>query len=294
MLKPMFDLGQLGLMPFSPRDEESILRSMEHSDIVINLIGKHYETKHVVPHRMIDGKPSRVNFTFDEVHSDVPRRIARMAAQAGVKSFIHMSALAADPTASSAWSRSKAMGEIAVREEFPDAIIVRPATVFGPEDRFLNWIGDTLEQLGCMPLLNDGNAMVQPVYATDVAHALMAIVNRHKEFKGATFELAGPAEYTFREVTEYVQDVIASEKPVVSVPTGVAALAGSLLQNVVNPILTQDGVLQMTEDVLRSGDPGVHTFADLGMKPVSMDKVAFDYMHRFRPGGHFTQVEGYH
>ena len=41
-LKPMFDLGQLGLMQFSPRDDETIIESMKRSDIVINMIGKHY------------------------------------------------------------------------------------------------------------------------------------------------------------------------------------------------------------------------------------------------------------
>lgn len=294
LLKPMFDLGQLGLMPFSPRNEDSIRESMKNSDVVINLIGKHYETKGPVPHRTINGKPSRVNYTFDEVHCDVPATIARLANEAGVSSLIHVSALSANTNSESAWSRSKAKGEAAVRAAFPGAIIVRPATVFGPEDRFLNWIGDSLEQFGAFPLLDGGEALVQPVYAVDVAQAMMTMVHRHDEFKGSTFELAGPAEYSYREVVEFVQDMIASEKPVIDVPSNIAGMAGSILENVINPILTADGIKQMTEDVLPSGAAGVKTFADVDIVPQPMDKVAFDYMHRFRPGGHFTQVEGYH
>jgi NADH dehydrogenase (ubiquinone) 1 alpha subcomplex subunit 9 len=122
-LKPMFDLGNLGLMPFSPRDTDSIRNSLKNSDIVINLIGKHYETKHFVPTRRENGKLSRVNYTYDDVHANIPHTIAKIAKEAGVKAFIHMSSLSADLESSSKWSQSKARGEIAVREAFPEAVI---------------------------------------------------------------------------------------------------------------------------------------------------------------------------
>ena len=112
----------MGLLPFSPRDDESIKAALKNSDVVINLIGKHYETKHIVPTRRPDGRLCRVNYGFDEVHVDIPRKIARLAKEAGVECMIHVSALAADIDSSSKWSRSKAKGEIAVREEFPDSV----------------------------------------------------------------------------------------------------------------------------------------------------------------------------
>jgi len=295
VLKPMFDLGQLGLMPYSARDDDSIRDSIKSSDIVINLVGKHYETKHIVPHRTINGKPSRVNWTFDEVHSEIPRKLARLSKEAGVSNFIHVSALAANNADSkSEWSISKAAGERAVKEEFPEATIVRPATVFGPEDRFLNWIADTTEKFGAFPLLNGGKQMLQPVYSKDVALALMAIVNNCHDLEGKTFELVGPNDYTMREVTEFVQDVTTLRKPLIDIPVPLASLAAKFLQNAMNPLLTEDGVSQMQDDVMPSNAPGILGFADLGIVPHSMDKVAFDYLHRFRPGGHFTMVEGYH
>ena len=55
-------------------------------------------------------------------------------------------------------------------------IIVRPATVFGAEDRFLNWIADASKLFRFFPLLHDGAALVQPIYCNDVAKALMAII----------------------------------------------------------------------------------------------------------------------
>jgi len=163
-------------MAFSPRDDESIKAAIKNSDIVINMIGKHYETKHLVPTRREDGKLCRINYNFEEVHVDIPKRIAKLAKESGVKNFIHVSSLSADLESKSSWSRSKALGEIAVRDAFPGSIIVRPSTVFGPEDRFLNWIADACERFPFFPLVNEGKTLVQPVYAHDVAKALMNIV----------------------------------------------------------------------------------------------------------------------
>lgn len=71
-LKTSFDLGQLGFIPFSPRDDESILECIKNSDVVINLIGKHYETQHIVPTRRADGKLSRTNYSFEDVNVTIP------------------------------------------------------------------------------------------------------------------------------------------------------------------------------------------------------------------------------
>lgn len=329
-LKPMFDLGQLGLMSFSPRDEQSIIESIKHSDVVINMIGKHYETKHIVPTRRADGTLSRINYDFNEVHSEIPRRLARLAREHNVPTFIHFSSLSANPKSHSRWSQSKARGEAAVREEFPSAIIVKPATVFGAEDRFLNWIGEACERLPFFPLINGGSALVQPVYAVDIGKAVMNIINKRDKFAGRDFELAGPAEYSYKEVVEFVSDVSTVKKPLVDVPFAVANLAAKFVNETISPFLTPDMIEQLQEDVLptkqgltlkdfspeaikkltSSSVEGLEdidleaivkreatrplTFKDLDMEPASMDKAAFDYIHRFRPGGHFTLVQGYH
>jgi len=281
-------------MPFSPRDQESVLAAMSNSDVVINLIGKHYETKHLVPTRRADGSLSRVNYAFDEVHAEIPRTLAKLAKQAGVQSFIHMSALSADLASGSKWSQSKAKGEIAVKEEFPEAIIVKPATVFGPEDRFLNWIAESNDRLPFFPLINNGNTLVQPVYSLDVGKALMSIVNQHEKFAGATFQLVGPAEYSYKEVVEFVSDITTVKKPLVDVPEYIAKLAGRALEETIAPLLTVDQIEQMKEDVVALEGTNYYDLKDLDIEPASMDKFAFDYLHRFRPGGHFVQVSGYH
>jgi len=293
-LKPMFDQGQLGLLPFSPRDEESIIKSLKNSDVVVNMIGKYYETKHIVPTRRADGKLSRINYTFEDVHVTIPATIARLAKKAGVKTFIHVSALAASADSPSAWSRSKFYGEEAVKKEFPEAIIVRPATVFGPEDRFLNLIGEAAHRLPFYTLLNGGSTMLQPVYCVDVGKALMAMIRNHTSFEGKTFELVGPAEYSYKEAVELVADITGNNKPLVDVPLSVANLVAAVIEQTIQPIITTDAIKQMTEDVLPSKESGILSLADVGIEPAAMDKHAFEYIHRFRSGGHFKLVQGYH
>mmetsp|Transcript_7640 Transcript_7640/g.11414 ORF Transcript_7640/g.11414 Transcript_7640/m.11414 type:complete len:208 (-) Transcript_7640:74-697(-) len=207
---------------------------------------------------------------------------------------MHVSAMSADSQSSSLWSQSKAKGEEAVRKHFPEAIIVRPATVFGPEDRFLNWIAELNSRLPFFPLLDGGAGLVQPVYAVDVAKALMQILNAYKEFEGKTFQLAGPAEYSYKEVIEFVSDVTGVKKPLIDVPPALAVTTGRILEQTIAPFWTTDMVAQLREDNVLRVDEELLTFKDLDMQPSSIDKEAFDFLHRFRPGGHFTLVKGYH
>lgn len=109
-------------MPFSPRDEESVYNAVKNSDIVINLIGKDYETEHLVSSVRPDGSRSRVNYSFEDTNVEVARTIARISKEAGVKGLVHVSAMAADLNSESEWSRTKAQGEHAVRAEFPEAV----------------------------------------------------------------------------------------------------------------------------------------------------------------------------
>jgi NADH dehydrogenase (ubiquinone) 1 alpha subcomplex subunit 9 len=293
-LRPMFDLGGVGLMPFDPRDETSIYESVKNSDVVVNMIGKHYETKHAVPTRRSNGELSRVNYGFNEVHNEIPARIARICKEAGVKSFIHVSALSADLESSSNWSVTKKTGEISVRNEFPEAIIVKPANTFGWEDRFLNAIAEANERLPFTPLVANGSTLVQPVYAVDIGKALFELIKNWDKFQGDTFQIAGPAEYSYKEINEFVMDVTGVRKPMIDIPDFMAEATGSFLQELPTPAITTDQIAQMKEDNIVEKNSDMKVLQDLGIEPSSMDKYAFDFLHRFRPGGHFTLTQGYH
>ncbi|KAM6162688.1 LOW QUALITY PROTEIN: NADH dehydrogenase [ubiquinone] 1 alpha subcomplex subunit 9, mitochondrial-like [Erethizon dorsatum] len=121
-LRPMGDLGQIILLEWDARDQDSIRRAVQHSSVVINLVGRDWET---------------TNFNFEDVFVKIPQAIAQACKEAGVEKLIHVSHLYADSKSSSRYLRNKAVGE-EVRDTFPEATIIRPLDIFGKEDRFLN------------------------------------------------------------------------------------------------------------------------------------------------------------
>ena len=106
--------------------------------------------------------------------------------------------------------------------------------------------------------------------------------------------MAGPAEYTYKEVVEFVSDVTTVRKPLVEAPSFLASIVGRFLNQTIAPVFTEESLIQLQSDNVASPEPSILNLSDLGIEGASMDKVAFDYLHRFRPGGHFTNVQGYY
>ncbi len=184
------------------RNEEQIRESLRHSDIAFNCIGRSFTTK---------------NFSYDAVHHVYARQLAKLAKEEGVQKFIHVSALGANPDSKSGFLKSKGLGEIAVREEFPEATIIRPSWMYGYEDRFWNKLGWLAKwaPFSMIPLPDGGKATMNPVYVGDVSAALASMA-RDDISVGATVELYGPNQYTFKGLVELFQD--ASMRPHHAVP----------------------------------------------------------------------------
>ncbi|XP_055338270.1 NADH dehydrogenase [ubiquinone] 1 alpha subcomplex subunit 9, mitochondrial-like [Paramacrobiotus metropolitanus] len=200
-IKVMGDLGQVLFQYCDIRDEAAVKRSMKYSNVVINLIGRDYETK---------------NFTFEQVHVEGARRIARAAKEAGVERLIHFSALNAseNPTPilmkkGSEFLKSKARGEKAVLEEFPNATIFRPADIFGTNDRFIMYYRYWLRRnVKWMPMYKWGEATIkQPVFVGDVARAVANAVTDPDSI-GKIYEAVGPRRYVLADLVDWFYQVM--------------------------------------------------------------------------------------
>ena len=158
-LRPLGDVAQIVPIGANLRHERSVAAAVQGVDTVINLVGILYE----------NGRQR-----FDAVHVEGVRRVARVAAGAGVRRFLHVSALGADAQSASAYARSKAAGEATLREHFPSAIVLRPSIVFGPEDDFFNRFAAMARLSPALPLIGGGGMRFQPIYVGDVADAATA------------------------------------------------------------------------------------------------------------------------
>lgn len=199
------DLGQVLFQPYHLMDEESIRKAVKYSNVVINLVGRDWETK---------------NFPFNEVHVEGARRLARIARESGVEKFIHLSALNASPDPEplvyekgSGFLRSKYYGELAVREEFPDAIIFRPADIYGQEDRFLVYYAHHWRHtLRYCPLWYNGEKTIkQPVHSSDVAQAILNAI-KDPDAVGKVFQAVGPRRYTLKELVDWFHRVMRKDE----------------------------------------------------------------------------------
>ncbi|XP_050313048.1 NADH dehydrogenase [ubiquinone] 1 alpha subcomplex subunit 9, mitochondrial [Anthonomus grandis grandis] len=195
-LKLVGDLGQVYFHHYNLRDEESIHKVMKYSNVVINLVGRDWETR---------------NFSYNDVHVDGARRLARIAKESGVSRFIHVSALnvLGEPQevflkGGSRWLKSKALGECAVLEEFPQATIFRPTDVYGQEDRFLRYyMHNWRRQFQNMPLWENGEKTEkQPVHVSDLAAGIVAAI-KDPDSAGKIYQAYGPKRYLLSELVDY-------------------------------------------------------------------------------------------
>lgn len=200
----MGDLGQILYHPYHIQDEDSIRKAMKYSNVVINLVGRDWQTK---------------NFPFEEVHVNSARRLARIARECGVEKFIHLSALNATPEPEpliyngSKFLQSKYYGELAVREEFPDAIVIRPSDIFGNEDRFLNYYAHVWRRhIRIVSLWHRGEKTIkQPVYCGDIASAIVNAI-KDPDAAGKVFQAVGPRRYTLKELVDWFQRVMRKDE----------------------------------------------------------------------------------
>lgn len=278
-VKPYGAVGQVEPMLCNIRDDASVRAVMSGADAVVNCVGILAEV----------GKNQ-----FDAVQADGATRVARIAAEEGVDRIVHVSAIGADLESASEYARTKAQGEASVAAHMPQAVILRPSIVFGPEDQFFNRFA-SMSRLGpALPVVG-AHTRFQPVYVDDVAKAAEVALTR--DIAPGVYELGGPDVESFRGLMQQMLDVIHRRRLIVNVPFFAARIMGfgfDMLQKltlgvVTNTMITRDQVHNLANDNVVSED--AKGFGDLGITPVSMASVLPDYLWRFRPSGQYDAIK---
>ncbi|GAB29833.1 3-beta hydroxysteroid dehydrogenase [Acetobacter pasteurianus] len=264
-LRALGRVGQIAPFYASVLDDASIACAVQGADVVINLVAVLTSVKQQ---------------TLQAVNVEGAGRVARIAAEANVPVFVQMSALGASETALSEYGKSRAAGEKIVRQYRPDAVIIRPSVIFGPEDHFFNMFAGLARYLPCLPVYS-AHARLQPVYVGDVAQAIF-MVAQSSAFAGKEFLLGGPQEMTMLDIARFVLRVTQRHKPVFIVPSVVAKLQAMILERLPGHFLTQDQLRMLASDnVVPTGRSG---FEALGIVPQSVEAIVPSYLARFRSG----------
>jgi len=258
-LKVMGDIGTIVPFRFDIRDVESVKTAISRSNVVINLIGNTYETRY---------------YSHEDINVKVPKMLAYLCAEAGVERFIHFSCLGADVNSKFKFQKTKAEGEKAVLEVFPNATIFKPAPIFGHFDYFLNTIAVAAKK-AFVPILNEGKSRIQPIYALDVANAVMnAIMN--DTTMGKTYCLGGKKVFSMMEIVDMVYKSIQRDNITVhfKYPGIVSSLTWPLFKNVFD-LMKMDYVVPHSS----------LTIEDLHVEKIqNLEDIVGVFVRHYRPG----------
>lgn len=261
-VKPLGGLGQTQFVHADVTDASSVARAVAGADAVVNLVA------------VLDGK-------LDGINHQGAANVARAVADAGISTFVHISAIGADANSASAYGRSKGQGEQAVRSACPGAVIIRPSIIFGPEDQFTNRFANMARLAPVLPVLAP-DTKFQPVYVVDVAQAIGQAVENSAAHAGQTFELGGAQVMSMMEINRFVADHSGQQPTIIAMPDAFGALL-SLIP--FSPITRDQWKMLAHDNVVSAGAKGL---GDLGIAPTPLGAVADGWLVSYRKHGRFS------
>lgn len=188
--------------------------------------------------------------TFERVHVEGTRNMLELARAAGVKKFVHMSALGARPDGRSEYHRTKWAAEELVRGSGLAYTIFRPSVIFGEEPcAFIDQMLDLVRKPLVTPVAGSGTGRVQPIYVKNVAaFFVQALTNPASDNRA--FDLGGPRSHTWNELMDILAEAYRGKRKLkLHVPLLVMYPAAYLMQTVLpNPPVIPDQLKMLGED----------------------------------------------
>lgn len=240
-------------------DDAALSAQIRGSDAVINLIGILHESS---------------KLSFDAIHANLPKRVAKICEAHSVRRLLHMSALHAGLHARSAYLHSKAAGEAALKEcaQQLNVTIFKPSVIFGRGDSFINLFASIVKLMPVI-LLAKPKAKFQPIFVEDVARAFVASLDNIETY-GKSYDLAGPKVYSLRELVQYVADTLGVKRKIIGLGSVLSYLQALCMELLPIKLMTRDNLRSMEVDsVSKAAFPVI-----FGFKPISLEAVVPQYL----------------
>ncbi|HEX3799798.1 MAG TPA: complex I NDUFA9 subunit family protein [Verrucomicrobiae bacterium] len=251
--------------PGDVTDAQTLFGALIGCDAVIHLVGIISEV----------GKS-----TYENIHTRGTQNMVGAAQPAGVRRFIHMSALGTRPNAVARYHQSKWAAEEILRHSGLDFTIFRPSIIYGPHDHFVNLFASLSRFSPVLPVIGDGRAKLQPVPVADVAKCFVSALSEPKSI-GQTFDLAGRDVLSFEQVLDTILEVTHRKRWKMHVPLAIARLQATLLEKVFPlfgkaPPFNRDQLLMLQEDNVGDAKCAMELFSING---VSFKDGIAGYLH---------------
>jgi NADH dehydrogenase len=240
-------------------DDQALPRALLGCDAVVNLVA------------ILHGSAGE----FDRVHVALPRRLGQTCQTLGIQRVVHVSALGVSDDAPSAYLRSKAGGERALRDAGLRLTVLRPSVIFGAHDQLLNLFATLQRWFPVMPLAG-ADAQLQPVWVEDVAAAVIASLERSLSV-GQTIQCAGPEVMSLADLVRAAGRYAGVQRPVVPLPAALARLQALAMEYMPGkPLMTRDNLASL--QVPNVAGPALPGLDALGITPAALASVAPAYL----------------
>ncbi|KPL68799.1 3-beta hydroxysteroid dehydrogenase [Erythrobacter sp. SG61-1L] len=260
-LKPLGNLGQTQFVACDVTKPDTVRAVLTGADAAIYLVGS-------------------FSGNLDAIQARGAGVAAEAAAQAGLDSFVLVSAIGADAASESAYARTKAAGEEAVLAAFPKATIIRPGVLFAEDDKFVNLFAGLVSALPVLPVFGP-EAKLQPLWVDDAAEAIGNALGDPKKHGGKTYEIAGPEVLTMGQLHRLIAKGQERNPLLLDMPDAMSALFAALPGTPMN----RDQWIMLKAGSVPSGKlPGLKA---LGVSPKPLELFLNKWMVRFRKHGRF-------
>ena len=258
------DIGQIEVVDFDINNLDEIKQSIKDSDFVINLIGILYEN---------------INCSFELAHYLLPKKIA-IFCERYKKPFIHVSSLGSTFQSKSNYLISKKMGEEFIESNNSNHIIIRPSTVYGEEDNFINLFGKMTKFLPFLPLIKNGKTKFQPIYVNDLSLMIFNLIENFDKYKNLNLAAVGNEIFTFKEILSLIFFSLKKKERFFYIPSFFAILQGKVLEKFPKPLFTYDQYVTLSHDSISDGSQKLVTEI-LKQDLSNMKIITSEYLKKF-------------
>ena len=271
ILKTQANPGYLTLVELKNFQLEKIEELIKNCSICVNLIGILYESKKI---------------SFKTIHTNLPNMLSSVANKYKIEKFLHLSSLGIEKSSDSKYASSKLEGEIKIKKNFKNSIIVKPSIVYSVDDKFTTNFMTLLSRLPIMPLYYGGKTKFAPIHVLDLVDILYDLIDG--ENRNMILECVGPEELSFKEIISKLLFSIKKKRLMIPLPMPFAKISAKVLQLFPKPLLTEDQLKLLKYDNVRSGK--YKTNFDIGFKTNRLFSDEIEkYSFNWRTGGQFAK-----
>lgn len=214
-------------------DVDSVTAAAEGAEVFVHLVGIIFE---------------RRGATFEQIHVNGTVNALAAASMAGVKQYIHMSALGTGPDAESAYHQTKWAAEEAVRGSGLPYTIFRPSTIVGPGGDFIDMLVGQVRRTPLVPVIGNGNYRMQPISVFDVSACFANSINNPRALN-QIYEIGGPEQLTYNEMMETIFRMMDKRRIRTHIPVFMVRPVAWLGERLMSkPLLTTDQLTMLLKD----------------------------------------------